>query len=307
MLKSLAHLDKDAAVGVLARACLSLDQRGNPSAEPVVANEMDIRSHLIAEARRKIGATEDDESGETVARLSDYLDTAADELTGPIDTEAALLRLAERGDLPPDMYEIFIDPQLLENLGKFSLLERDLITATIRLPDRQQHYGRGNDPKDQPLVSMFFRVFTNRFPARNFGLLVIAGRDGMMLTVRQAWRIYGHVIDTRAATSLVYMARLFAEKFGAEIEVNGESGKFFELKSIPINMNIKLVLTPWKKRTINIIEFSKVIPNTGMRASSMVIATDFDKYKKYISENWIGRDEINELKRNLPSSPPPLI
>ena len=54
--------------------------------------------------------------------------------------QSALGRLAERGDLPSDLYKIDIVREVSGVYEKYFSLEKRIIETTIRSPDVEQHW-----------------------------------------------------------------------------------------------------------------------------------------------------------------------
>jgi hypothetical protein len=164
MIKALERFDQMTAAGLLARTALSLSYVDSSSMS-VVNDEKTVRASIIEEARSRLGIASDDESMEAKERIAELLDAESDELISPSHPESALARLAERGDLPSDLYEIDMSPALEEFLGKRFSLEKQIIETTIRAPSREQHYGPARKPGLQPsMISLFARSFRTRWP-----------------------------------------------------------------------------------------------------------------------------------------------
>jgi hypothetical protein len=161
MIESLEKLDSRTAAGVLARAAIALQEEGNPAASVMLEGEAAIRAALVREARTALGFAFDDYRPETIEKIGDFLDEEAERLIGPPDTQSALERMAERGTLASDLYQINILPKLLEFHGKKFELERELIERTIRSPDREQHYGPSDRP-DTPAPTAAVRLVVRR-------------------------------------------------------------------------------------------------------------------------------------------------
>jgi hypothetical protein len=104
MIQAVKSLDRLKAAGVLARAALSVGYAENPFGNTLIDQENDLLAKIIAEARTRLALTPDDNRSETFEKIADFLDQESDELLSPPDTSAALFRLAERGDLPSDLY-----------------------------------------------------------------------------------------------------------------------------------------------------------------------------------------------------------
>ncbi len=239
MISALEKFDSVTAVGILARAALSIENHNNPAGALKLPEEALVRNAVIAEIRRTIGVQPDDQSPRTLERLGDALDTECDSLIGPTDSESALKRLSERGELPSDLFEIRIIPNLKEFHGRKFQTEKELIERTIRSPDQEQHFGPPATADEPFLISLFAKYIPNEYPLRSFTMLVAGQRNGLMLDVHQAWRIYPDKVDLSGVTNLVDMLRRFSDVFGAEIELGGKKGNFILAANLPKNQNIK--------------------------------------------------------------------
>ena len=227
MIKALEEFDKMAAVGVLARAALSLGYCDGPQLG-AVEREEDIQTRVVEEVRSRLGISKDDNSRDALDRMADCLDAESDQLLAAPDTEAALSRLAERGDLPSDMYEIGIVPDIPAALGKRFALEKDVIATTIRDPTTEQHFGPARGLHEPAMISLFLRNFRTKWPLRDFFMLVAAQRDGFHLQIHQAWRIYpSRIRCVRSFATPVDWLKRFSESYGAKVEVEGTKANFF--------------------------------------------------------------------------------
>ena len=74
MIKALEKFDKMAAVGVLARAALSLRYSDSPRSGSVEGEE-EIQTRVVEEVRSRLGIPIDDNSSEAVDRMADVLDS----------------------------------------------------------------------------------------------------------------------------------------------------------------------------------------------------------------------------------------
>ena len=301
MIDALALLDRYAALGVVARAALALEEPGNPASEAILDDEISLREKILAEARKSIGVSPDDESAEALERLGDFLDKEAEVLVGPSDTEAALHRLAEAGDLPSDMYEVSVDPGIANWLGSRYDLERALIGATIRLPDRQQHYARSKDPTTPSLVSLFFRRFRTKWPFKDFGMLVVGSRNGLILNVTQAWRIFPSLFDVQAANSLVDMLEMFTKKYGPKkMTWAGKTGSFFLTVDEPLPPRRTYTLSELGHGEHHILLSSIVQHQDGRATAALVTAIDIMKYDRDLQRMAVSASEIKDDLKIVP-------
>src|SRR5215813_9124548 len=105
MIEALKGLDRTTALGVLSRATLAiLSSAANPSAQPVLEHEAELREQVILEVAKRIGLPPDLSDQNVRDKLSDALDEEAEILDLPVDSEAALNRLSDRGELPSDVF-----------------------------------------------------------------------------------------------------------------------------------------------------------------------------------------------------------
>jgi len=283
-MSSLTKFDNVTALGILARTALFLEDEYNPAASNKLPNELQLRENILKDIRKKLGISPDDSSITALNILGDALDSECNSLIEEVDNAAILQRLADRGELPSDIFEINIGSNIEDFFGKKYDAEKNLIRDTIRLPDSEQHYGQQSGTNDPFLISLFARYFPNKYPNNSFTMLVAGQRDGIVLTVNQAWRIYKDSINLEDVTDLVDMLRRFADKFGAEIDFNGQKGNFFlavDSPNIP-TLNFKIDNTKSKsKKQIAINYYIKNVDAKSKQAS-LVLAINLNEYRKVL-------------------------
>ncbi len=293
-------MDNRTALGLLARAALALDLSENPAAKAVLAGELAIRQQIFAAARAQIGLSPEDDSDEAREKIGDLLDHEAELLAGPTDTQAALLRLASAGSLPPDMYEIRVLPDF-QDVPLEPEVDFDLMMATVRQPDKEQHFGPSSDLRAPSLVSLFMRHFRTRWPFKDFFLLVVGSRDGLILTVAQVWRIYPSLLDVSACTNLVEVLEKFAETYGAAIECEGKRGKFFLTVETPLQGKISYTADAGRKAKILISQVSQSV--YGKRTSALTFGIDMIAYQAVLNRMRVKRSDI--IDAGYPTVHPP--
>jgi hypothetical protein len=251
---------------------------------------------VLREAREHLNIQQDDERPETIKKLSDFLDRESDELGGPTDTTSALKRLAERGDLPSDLYEININPNIADFHGVNFGLEKQLIEATIRSPNQEQHFGPEGHPQEPALISLFARQFKTPFPFRDFTMLVAASRVGLILNVHQAWRIYPSILKMGNVKNLVDLLRRFADAYGFDVEIGGEKGHFFLLLDKLAPPQVTVRIPDGKPKTVTLSQFIQEDRQTGRQFSALVVAIDLEKYRATLNRmNLKPSDILNGL------------
>jgi hypothetical protein len=277
MIAVLDSFDKITAAGILARTALSLAYSTAPMGS-ALAGEEEVRASIIQEARDHLGIEADNFEPQAIERIADFLDSESEKLIAPPDVASAFSRLAERGDLPSDLYQIEIIQNIKDLHGKGFKLENKLIEATIRAPAVEQHYGKIAKPGEPRMVSLFAKTFRTKWIGKDFVMLVGALREGTTLTVSQAWRIYTSRVDVSGAKEPVDWLKSFAETYGAEIEINGRRAKFFVLEAIdkPLEKRVEIG-GKGKPRQIIISDFTRW--ENGKEVASLITAIDTDKYR----------------------------
>ena len=301
MIDVLRDLDRKVAVGLLARAALSLESPFNPAVQPKLQNEIALREQIFVATRAKVGIAPNDDSAAALEKIGDALDQEADGLEGPLDVDAALRRLAASGDLPGDMYEISINPAIANWLGRDYDLEVKLIEEAVRRPDREQHYGATAKINEPSFVSLFLKRFSTRWPFKDFQLLVVAGRNGMVLDVHQAWRIFPSLMNTSSATSLVDVLKMFTSEYGAPITWEGRTASFFLTvqKPLPINFNYR-VPTPASKTQIGITQVTQTtLSASGQLTAALAVSINVTGYLATLERMRVSQSDIidSELSR----------
>jgi hypothetical protein len=289
MIKALEEFDKMAAVGVLARAALSLGYCDGPQLG-AVEREEDIQTRVVEEVRSRLGISKDDNSRDALDRMADCLDAESDQLLAAPDTEAALSRLAERGDLPSDMYEIGIVPDIPAALGKRFALEKDVIATTIRDPTTEQHFGPARGLHEPAMISLFLRNFRTKWPLRDFFMLVAAQRDGFHLQIHQAWRIYPSRIDVSGLATPVDWLKRFSESYGAKVEVEGTKANFFLFLEGKIPPEVKWELG--SNRKVVVSRFALIDPITKTEQAALIVGIDIYKYLATLDELGVRREDF---------------
>lgn len=298
MIKAIESLDRMVAAGLLAQAALSVGYLDDPSGQP----KPELLSKVIEEARGRLGLQEDDNSPEAFERIADFLDQESDKLLAPPNTESALVRLAERGDLPSDLYEINIIPNVVDVYRKGFPLEKEIIETTIRSPTLEQHYGSSGKPHEPVMISLFVRSFRTKWPLRDFSVVVAGQRSGFRLDVHQAWRIYPWKVKLDGVVTPVDWLRRFADYYGAEIEVEGRRGHFFLLAEgvIPEMVTLhNLPNRPGRETGTMVSRFVQKEFHSGVERSALIVAIDIFKYRATLDELGVRREDI--LDRFVPA------
>jgi hypothetical protein len=299
MIQALKSFDPISAAGVLARAALSVGYVDDPVGGTTKVDE-DLIARVIEEARTQLGLSVDDNDHDSFDKIADLLDAEAEKLATARNTESALFRLAERGDLPSDLYEINIIQNVMDVYRKGFPLEKEIIETTIRSPTLEQHYGPKRKPNEPAMISLFLKSFRTTWPLKNFWMIVAAQRVGLRLDVHQAWRIYPSAVKLDGAKTPIDWLRSFADAYGFEIEVDGKRGHFFLWAHGPIPDSLSFKPPISKKPTATpelraqISRFTDRDPTTQIETAAFILAIDVEKYLKTIKEMNVRRADILE-------------
>lgn len=287
MISCLRDFDNITAAGILARAALSLCDQWNPAATASkLTNEIEIRNKVISNIRGTLGIKQSDTSPMALERIADALDIESDALIGEPNINDALERLSNKGELPSDLFEVDIIPNIKDVYEKRFDAEREIIEKTIKLPDNEQHYGPPSNSEGPYLISLFSKFFPNKYPRNSYTMLVAGERSGLKLTVHQAWRIYPDLVCLNEEGDLVDMLHRFADKFGAEIDFNGKKGHFFLNFDIPENERWQKITLPAaagnKQKNIMFSYFMQKNLSGSSKKAALLVAIDLVKYRKIL-------------------------
>ena len=265
MIEALKGLDRSTALAVLSRAALAvLSSDANPSARPVLEHEAELRQQLISEVASRVGLSPDLSDQNVRDKVSDALDEEAEILDLPVDSEAALTRLSERGELPSDVFDVVVNDALRGVYGDAMEQEHQNILLTVRSPEAEEHL------RPSPDRTLLVSLFGRRFPAQprraTFYHLVAGERSGTKLEVEQAWRIYDDEIDLISARTLIGAIKLFAERYGVTVKSGDQIGRFIPWALVPPN-------TP-------ILETVEAVPPKYLVRSSMFVKVRPDGFRE---------------------------
>ena len=288
MIKVLEALKPQEAAGVLADTASWL-AFAEPAPQLVPLAEAKLQSAVLAEARFRLGITAEDASPEAIERIADLLDEESDKLLEPPETEAALYRLAERGDLPSDLYQLEFLPNLANLYGKGFELENEIIAIAVKDPDMEQHYGPNKGDRQPSMISLFLRTFRTKWPFKDFVAIVVGQRSGFKLVVHQAWRVFTSKIDVAGLEAPIDWLRRFSEYFGKPVDVGGQTGSFFLFLDQAIPNDIKLEQS---KHETYLSRFAQYDPVTGKEASALVVSINSSRYMAMYKEMRVRREEM---------------
>src|SRR5260370_6269418 len=165
-----------------------------------------LTSRVLREIEKKLKITIDGSSPRQMAKVFDFLSREMKELVlSSADLSEIKVRLGQRGDLRPDLYEIRFRRTftIAEKLG----VRRSHVEEALRRPHMYQHMGNLiSDAEDS--ISLYLR--TNNQPHDPFSLLVMTRRKGNVQEVGSSvWRLYHNDFDLTGATELLDLLKAF--------------------------------------------------------------------------------------------------
>lgn len=289
MVEVLRKYEKNIYAGILAKTALKLSNNLTDNQKSFVDNENKIIESIIDELSEKNNLSiHDDNYNDKLLKL---IDEEIDNLLAGKSDEKVLLKLAEKAELPSDLYKVIIINNIETFYGKNFKEEEMRITKTVKSPDREMHFGPPENEGEPFLISLFSKVFIDQFPRNNFTLLVVGQRNGLTIIIHQVWRIYHDIFPNWQNMNLIDLLEEFSNQFGAEIEVNGKKGKFFltDEREISKSFNFKPVIesnTIGKnnQRTVTFSYFIQKKPDSVYKQASLIVAVDLEKYKSIIEQ-----------------------
>jgi hypothetical protein len=288
MIESLKRFEKDIYAGLLAKTALKLTGNLSAGQRSIVENEDTIMQSVIQELTNRYNLDTSDSS--YTEKLGNILDIEIDTLMSGKADEKVLLKLAEKAELPSDLYKVEIIQNIKDFYGSRYQLEKPRIIATVKQSDRELHFGPPEKEGEPFLISLFAKAFLDDFPHNNFTLLVVGQRNKLTMNVHQVWRIYHDLFPAWQSLTLIDLLESFANRFGIEMEMNGSRGKFFltDDRAMSKTYNIKLIPETDKsgKPHATSYTFSQFIqnkPGSFFKQASLIVAIDLEKYKSLVN------------------------
>lgn len=289
MLTTLSKYGPVINAGLLARTALSLTSNISNNQKKIVENEEQIINSIINEIALSNNLNRNNQ--DDVKKIIDLLDIEIDSLMTVPNKEEILIKLAEKAELPSDLYDIEVIKNIIDFYGNKYENEYERIKGTVKRPDKELHYGPPEN-NDQPfLISMFSKYYESEYPRNSFSLLVVGQRNKMKMVIHQVWRIYSDIIPDVKIMSLIDLLKAFSEEYGIEMELNGQKGKFFLSDTSNLNKTFNIKINPIydksNKKIPTSFTFSHFIQNKPaslLKQASLLVAIDLNKYKALLKE-----------------------
>jgi hypothetical protein len=287
VIEALKQFEPSVAAGILARAALSLDtDLHNPAANFVLQGEDKLREKIILEFSTKLGIPPIDSSYKTAHLISSEIDRAIDEIIGSIKEKDALERISARGEFPSDEFEIVLMPNIKDDIYQNHFKdEYPRIIETIKRPHKELQFGQTESLR--PLVSLFGRFYRSKFPARDFLLLIVGQRKGLVLEVHNVWRVYPYIVPIREQDDLVTILKNFTNTYGTKVISGKAEGNFIHDSDLPAETKQTRVSIPVPKNpnhTFTVTQFLQHDSSGKYIKSSLTVSIDLTEYLETIKK-----------------------
>jgi hypothetical protein len=186
----------------------------------------EAQAALLRDIKRQIGIAPEDETPKARSRLDTFLASALSEaLMGDDQEKAALARAGMAGRLSPTMYDIIVTPSFKNMFANLAVRKNDFET-TVREADEAHVQHLFPDPSIDEGFSFFMRWISARGKFQPYWSVAGAHRRGAELHAHTLWRIYLGDINISEADRPVDVVRALVDRFGLEVTVAGQRGKF---------------------------------------------------------------------------------
>jgi hypothetical protein len=285
MLNVLKSYDKSTAEGLLARTSFYLNGSQMFDNARSIKDEDSIRQKIIDEICKKLGINSI--LGENKEKIDNYIDLELEKsmVVDKETEEKIVMKLSKEACLPTDLYKIKTEKNLAKVYRANIKDEMSLIEMTVKNPDLVYNL-LSSTSNNQEDISLFAKYHKMKYEYDNFFLLIIGKRDGLNLIVNQAWHIYNDIIYP--LSNAFDLLKIFVEKFGVEVEFQGEISKLF-LSVIAKNEREFRIIIDDKKTTkaksgepeLSFFHFIRPTDD-GNNKYSLFFVIDLLKYRNYL-------------------------
>lgn len=233
-LSALKDVDASVAKGALASTVMSM---AGPGLEFVPEQYSSLSKALIAEARKALKISADDDSDRSFRAIRAFLSKEVDrQIYAGVDRDSLRDKLSASGNLPLAGYSIEFSSDFDEGFKE----DRRFVEKTMRSADRIEHrvVGIAEKMKLDRGSSLFAKIVLSKDRSRNNILLVDAIRAGTTLSVTKTWRIFPEVIDLESEKSPFELLDRFVSHYGFDVEYEGYArGKLISNLELPAELN----------------------------------------------------------------------
>lgn len=257
----------------------------NPGIDPpldITPEDEAIQARILEEIKAHLRITSEAEP-EAKKALIDYLSEGMSRaVLENADLKAIEHRLGQRGELPISSYKVKFG-----DMGKDSSSESGLTTNSVRVAiyhaDEIQHLHYSEPERPGKDLSLFLKHHLS--PDRDsYTLLVIGRREGNVIHVENAWRVYHLEVELSSAHTPLDFLRAFIDVYGLEIQVGDRSGKFITEVFVPqhlLSTRTNFIQGMEKSKDFSAFAFMKPVQGLIRKGAEvgMAFAIDMSKYK----------------------------
>ena len=228
MTQTLQQLTSDRRARLLAR--IAERYLPNPGIDPpseISPEDAAIQERILEEIKAHLRITSEEEPDAQKALINYLSEGMSRAVLENADLKAIEYRLGQRGELPISSYKVMFG----DNLKKSGVTTKRARDAIYNADEIQHlHYSEPEQP-DRDL-SLFLKHQIS--PGQDsYTLLVIGMREGSVINVDVALRIYHLEVNLSNAHSPMDYMQAFVEVYGLEIQVGDQHGKFITDVFVP--------------------------------------------------------------------------
>jgi hypothetical protein len=244
----------------------------NPGIDEDEATTSELTSSVLAEIRQRY---KDSQAGELYELLSSEITRSALAETGE---QQIRYRLGEQGYLWSNKHRVSFSDNFLASMRDLNVRKAHVEDA-VHNADGVRHLLPEKYGANENALSLFVK-FISKTKVPHV-LLILGSRKGDMLNVYFALRIIPSVVPIQGAKTPLDILRAFVEKYGVDVFVGDEIGKFFLYKSTDKSTGI----VPLEKRDVNIIGCFIVSRVQNTLEVGAAFAIDILKYQDSLKEH----------------------
>jgi hypothetical protein len=289
MLETLKTYNKLTADGLLARTSFLLEKDTLIKDVGIIENQDAVCYQVLDEISNKLQIKPD--TSNNIKKIIDYIDEELEKSTMLDATKEneILIKLSNEAQLPTDLYNVKILPDIQELYNNNMHKETLLISETVKTPDIAYHFNALENENTQKDISMFVKYFEEEYLFDSFYLLVIGNRAGLDFLVHQVWHIYKDVAN--GFTDIMDLLNKFVDNFGIEVEFQGEVSKLFLSKVAKSEKDFhfkiddkNITRTKKGQQAWTAFHFTKSLSGEN-KIFSLFFVIDILKYKRYLGNH----------------------
>ena len=234
MTQTLQQLTSDRRARFLAR--IAERYLPNPGIDPpseISPEDAAIQERILEEIKAHLRITSEEEPDAQKALINYLSEGMSRAVLENADLKAIEYRLGQRGELPISSYKVKFGStgRKLKMLG----LTTNSVRTAIYHADEIQHLHYSEPEQPDRDLSLFLKHQIS--PGQDsYTLLVIGMREGSVINVAAAWRIYHLEVNLSNARSPMDYLQAFVEVYGLEFQVGDQYGKFITDIFVPKNL-----------------------------------------------------------------------